>query len=330
MQIAIFHYTKKDEDFSHSMRVLRAKVREMGHDLRVIRKHDCQLDWTGKKTRFLYKNKPLGKVDVVIVRPGFNDNYDLEAGAIKHLQYCGYTVVNTHLPVIITKNKIRTLQYLDHHHIPIPRTIVAYSRDQIEKAVEKLGKFPVVIKKACGTQGKGVLYIPDAQTLTSVMDLLMDWHGNEYLIQEYIEEAKGKDLRIFVVGGKVIAAMERTAKPGEFRSNFHLGGSVAKVDLTPDEKTLALKAAKVIGIEIAGVDMLRTHEGPQIIEVNSNPGFEGIMQATGVDIPGAIIKYAVSKAKIAQAKKMSRQDLIRAKVSLLGSFAQPDVNLAFA
>ncbi len=310
MHISILHYAKPNTSLYRSTKLLRQKGKEMGHKIKTISRYDCQLDFTQNHLRILYKNKPFPKTDVIICRPAFNMNYELEAGIIKHLQYCGYTVVNTHLAVIITKNKIRTLQYLHKNHIPIPKTMVVHKRDDLELAAEKIGQLPLIIKTACGTHGRGVIYIPDSKSMRSIMDVLMGWQGQEFLIQEYIEEAKGKDLRIFIVGGKVIAAMERIAQPEEFRANFHLGGEVQKVDLNYEEKNLAMKAAKAIGIEICGVDMLRTNTGPKIIEVNSNPGLEGIMQATGIDIPSAIIKYAVKKGKLAQTKKIDKKNNI--------------------
>ncbi len=312
MHITILSFAKPNHPVGYGSKAIKQKAKEMGYEARLIRKCDCQLDFTNGKRRLLYKIKPY-KTDVFIVRPEFNRNYDLEAGTIRHLQYCGYTVVNKHLPVIITKNKIRTLQYLEYHHVPVPKTIVVHNREYLEQSVEKLGEFPLIIKNASGAQGRGVLYVPDKKTLSSVMDLLMEQEGEEYLIQEYVKEARCKDLRVFIVGGKIVGSMERTGKKGEFRSNFHLGGSIKKVNLSHEEKSIALKAAKVIGIEVCGVDILRTKEGPKIIEVNSNPGLEAISKIAEVDIAETIIKYAVRKAKTEQTKKENKTNLITQK-----------------
>jgi ribosomal protein S6--L-glutamate ligase len=320
MHISILHYGDPERPLVYSTKLLKKRAKELGHKVRLLRKSDCQFDFTQSPRQLIYKNKPFSKTDVVIVRPGFNKNYEIEAGVIRHLQNCRFSVVNKHLPVVITKNKIRTIQYLEYHNVPVPKTVVVFSRNYVEEAVQRIGQYPLILKSASGTQGKGVIFVQDKKTLSSIMDLLLAQSGEEYLIQQYVKEAKGKDIRVFIVGGKIIAAMERIAKKGEFRSNFHLGGKVKITSLTPEEQQIALKAAKVIGIEVSGVDILRTKEGPKVIEVNSNPGLEGITKATNIDVAGAIINYSITKAKIAKTKKRKKTEIIKEKISNLKNY----------
>ncbi len=296
MKITILSYEK---EMVQTERMMIAAAQESGHEISVMRNHFFQLDFTGKKSNLLYKNKEFPKTDVVIVRPEFNDNYESYAGTIKQIENMGIPVVNGYIPTIITKNKIRTLQYLQKNGLSFPKTVIVNSRENLEEAVDKFTRYPIILKKPVGREGVGVMFMSEKKTLSSVMDVLLheDKWGGQYMLQEYVKEAKNKDLRIFIVGNKIIAAMERIAKPGEFRANFSLGGEVKLAQLTDAEKKLALTASKVIGIEISGVDIIRSKSGPMILEVNSNPGFIGITKATGVDVAKYIIDYAVKKAE---------------------------------
>lgn len=191
------------------------------------------------------------------------------------------------------------MQMLTKNNIPIPKTYILNSSRHIKEISEDIGSFPIIIKSLSGSHGSGVSIVESKRGLKSLLDLLTNSNGSEpIMIQEYIRESSGKDIRVFIVGKRIIGAMERIAtKKGEFRSNFHLGGRVRVAEMSRKEKDVAFAAIRACGLDIAGVDILRTKKGPKVLEVNSNPGLEGITQATGRDIAGEIIKYTVQKAK---------------------------------
>lgn len=282
----------------------------MGHTARIYRNANFQFSFDPSLPDLFYKNKRFNPPDVMIIRASVLDNVDSEVSTVKQLQLMGVPVVNHYLPIVRAKNKVRTMQILKHEGIPIPRTMVIHNLEYIDEAVDKLGSFPLILKTPHGSLGKGVSIIESKRSLRSMVDLLIaSVKDHLIIIQEYVKEAKGKDIRVFVVGGKIVAAMERQAKKGEFRANFHQGGSVALVDLSVEEQALALKAAKAIGLHVAGVDVIRTAEGPKILEVNSNPGLEGITQATGINVAYHIVKFA---EKLVKQKKwlIQKEDVI--------------------
>lgn len=265
----------------------------MGHSARIYRNANFQFSFDPVRPNLFYKNQRFNPPDAMIIRASVLDNVDLEVSTVKQLQLMAVPVVNHYLPIVRAKNKVRTMQILKHEEIPIPRTMVIHNLEYIDEAVDKLGSFPLILKTPHGSLGKGVSIIESKRSLRSMVDLLStSIKDHLIIIQEYVKEAKGKDIRVFVVGGKIVATMERQAKRGEFRANFHQGGSVAIADLGVEEQEMALKATKAIGLHVAGVDIIRTAEGPKILEVNSNPGLEGITQATGVNVAYHIVKFA--------------------------------------
>ncbi|MFH0857307.1 MAG: RimK family alpha-L-glutamate ligase, partial [Candidatus Magasanikbacteria bacterium] len=206
--------------------------------------------------------------------------------------------VNSHLPVLRAKNKLRTLQILNKHRLPIPKTYLLRSQHYIDDVIKEVGKFPVILKTIYGSHGSGVSIVESKRGLRSIVDLLTSEYGSlPIVIQEYVREAKGKDIRVFIVGKRIVGAMERVAaKRGEFRSNFKLGGRVRVAELSEEEKKCAFASVRACGLDFAGVDILRTNSGPKILEVNANPGLEGITLATGRDIAGELIKYTVKQS----------------------------------
>jgi len=213
-------------------------------------------------------------------------------------------VINTHSAVHRAKNKIRTLQLLHHYGIPMPKTVVLFG-DEILDVVMHEFQYPVVVKSAYGAGGSGVFIAESKRSLKPVVEHFLKRIKTEPIkIQEYIAESKGKDLRLFVVGKHVVATMQRSAKKGEFRSNFHKGGTVKSIDPTAEEVKMALDASIGLGLDISGVDILRTKKGPVIIEVNSQPGLEGITKATGIDVAKKIIEYV--QRRVDQRKKQKR------------------------
>ena len=271
---------------------LRDAALELGHSVRIFRNSNFQFSFDPDQPNLFYKNKKFSLPDVMIIRPSVLENVDMEISTVKQLQLMGVPVVNHYLPIVRAKNKVRTLQILQHEGIPIPRTVVVHNLEYIDKAVEKLGSFPLIMKAPQGSLGVGVSIIESMRSLRSVVELIAGLKNNLIIIQEYVKEARGKDIRVFIVGGKIIAAMERQAKRGEFRSNFYQGGSVSIASLSDEEKKIALKATKVIGLHVAGVDIIRTSEGPKILEVNANPGLKGITQATNQNIAADIVRFA--------------------------------------
>jgi ribosomal protein S6--L-glutamate ligase len=215
---------------------------------------------------------------------------------VNQFDMMGIPVLNNSVPIARARDKLRALQLLSRFGIDIPRTVMCRYRDEVPLAVDQVGGLPCIMKLIQGTQGVGVLIASSMSEVEGMLDTL--WHlGQEILLQELIGESRGKDLRALVIGDRVVAAMRRTARQGEFRSNIHRGGEAQAVALPPDYRDAAVKAARIIGLDVAGVDMLESRAGPKIMEVNSSPGFEGLETATGVDIAALYVAQAVELAR---------------------------------
>jgi ribosomal protein S6--L-glutamate ligase len=282
----------------NSIRRLRDAIKKLGHIPVIYKVEKCQMFFDNRKAEILYNNESVKGCDVLIPRIDFCDGIDLEISIIKQFQLMGIPVINKYMPIARAKNKLRTLQMLTKNKIPVPPTIVIRRFEYLDEAVRKVGGYPVIVKTPFGTEGREVVIIESRRSLYSALDIL--WRqsfSGILLIQEYVAEAAGSDYRAFVVGDKVVAAMKRTAKSGDFRSNLSLGGNAVSVKLTEQEESLAIKATKVLGLDICGVDILRSAKGPVIMEMNANPGLIGITKITGVDVSAGIIRYAVSIAR---------------------------------
>lgn len=307
LKIGILSFTPLGRQATVSELMLKKTAQMMGHSVRIFRNSRFQFTFDAARPGFLYKNELFSPPHVVIVRPYVFRDVDLEISTVKHLQLMDIPVVNRYLPIVRAKNKVRTLQILNHHGIPIPKTAVVHSLEYLDAAVKQIGRFPIIMKMPHGSQGVGVSIIESSRSLHSMLDLVaMSLKGNLIILQEYVKEAKGKDIRVFVVGSRIVAAMERKAKRGEFRSNFHRGGSIALADLSEEEKGMALKSVEVIGLDVAGVDIIRTVDGPKILEVNANPGLEGITKATSVNVAEQIIRF--SEKLVKQKKWLIQKD----------------------
>lgn len=279
--------------------MLMDAAQKQGHELVPLYARDCQLEFV-KKPRILHKNKVVRGVKMLIVKPTFGGgDLDYHITTIKQFELAGVPVINPHGPVTRAKNKIRTMQVLKRKNIPMPKSYVVRSAEYIEDVMDDIGSHPVILKSAIGSKGVGVSIIESKRGLRSIVDMLVeDENSAPIILQEYVKESRGRDLRVFIVGNKIVAAMERIArKRGEFRSNFSLGGKVKVAELSSKEKRIAIAAAKALGLDIAGVDLIRSKDGPKVLEVNSNPGLQGITEATGIDVAGKIIKYAVKRAQ---------------------------------
>lgn len=286
--------------------ILRA-AKKLGHDIKVIRAEKCQIFGGRKSMKVLYNGKPFPKFDAIIPRVTLLSDIDIETSIIKQLELCGHLMVNKFQPIVNAKNKLRTMQIMIDNKLPVPKTIIVRRFEFLDDAIAQVGGVPVVLKMPHGSLGVGVAIVESKRSLHSALDIFWKSRDHQYMmIQEYIKESEGKDVRVFVVGGKIVAAMERSAQEGEFRSNMSIGGSGAPTELSDEEQRIALKATKAMGLQVAGVDLLRSNQGPLIMEVNANPGVSGITETTNIDVCSEIIKYteklvnmnkALSKAK---------------------------------
>ncbi len=303
MKIHILTFSKRHQmsDVTKTnFELLSTAAEKLGHETEIIYAPECQLIFN-KKPSLLVNGQEIKKKDikVVLVRANFlRHQTEFKGGVIKQFELLNLPVINKYTAIKNAKNKMRTFQILNKHKVPIPKTFILSNIKYIDEISAGLGKFPIIIKNIFGAHGNGVSIIESKRTFRSVISMLISTNHEPIMVQEYIRESQGKDMRVFIVGKRIIGAMERIAtKKGEFRSNFHLGGKVRVTEMTDLEKKVAFKAVKVLKLDIAGVDILRTKTGPKVIEVNSNPGLEGITKATKRDIAGEIIKYAIKFRK---------------------------------
>lgn len=259
------------------------------HEMLVIDHTKCDLLIEKKNPQILYKGKPLEGVDAVIPRIGASVTF-YGAAVVRQFEMMKVFTATESQALVRSRDKLRSLQILARAGLGLPKTAFTnYSKD-VKTVIQNVGGAPCVIKLLEGTQGVGVVLAENQNAAESVIEAFNGLKAR-VIIQEFIKEAGGADIRAFVVDGVVVGAMKRQAKDGEFRSNLHRGGSAQIIELTDEEENAALKAAKVLGLGIAGVDMLQSKKGPLIMEVNSSPGLEGIEGATGKDIASAIIRY---------------------------------------
>ena len=272
----------------YSTRALFEAARQRGHEVQVLDTLQFDIRVSRRNPELFYQGEPVGPVDAVIPRIGASiTSYGL--AVVRQFEMMGVYCVNESQAIARSRDKLRCLQVLSRHDIGLPPTVYTRQAEHIQGCVERVDGPPVVVKLLQGTQGIGVVLAETAPGASSVIEA---FHGleQEILIQKFIKEAKGADIRALVVGRKVAAAMKRTAVSGEFRSNLHRGGKAAKVRLKPEYRKTALAAARVLGLRVAGVDMIESDEGPMVMEVNSSPGLEGIQRTTGVDVAEDVIE----------------------------------------
>ncbi len=274
----------------YSTRRLAEAARERGHKADIIDTLRCYMNITSAQPTIHYKGAILDSYDAVIPRIGASITF-YGAAVVRQLEMMGVLCVNDSIAITRARDKLRSLQLLSKKGIGLPITGFAHSLDEIQDLIKMVGGPPLIIKFLEGTQGVGVVLVETAKAARSVIEAFLGLKVN-ILVQEYIKEATGVDIRCFVVGNEVVAAMRRQAKsPEEFRSNLHRGGSATSVEITDEERTMAIRAAHIIGLNVAGVDIVRSNRGPLIIEVNASPGIEGIEKATKKDVAGTIIKF---------------------------------------
>lgn len=277
----------------YSTRRLVEEAVKLGHEIRVIDTLRCYMNITPEGPEIHHKGENLPKFDAVIPRIGASITF-YGTAVLRQFEMKGIFAVNDSVAVTRARDKLRALQILSRKGIGLPITGFAHSPDDIGDLITMVGGPPVVIKILEGTQGIGVVLAETRLAAESVIDAFLDMHAH-IMVQEYVKEAEGADIRCFVLGDKVVAAMKRQAKPGEFRSNLHRGGTAELVKITQEERAIAVKAAKIIGLNVAGVDLLRSNRGPLVIEINSSPGLEGIEQATGKNIARMVIRFIENK-----------------------------------
>ena len=285
MKIAILSRNPK----LYSTRRLVEAGRQRGHEVRVLDVLRCYMNITSMRPSIHYKGENLTGFDAVIPRIGASVTF-YGTAVLRQFEMMGVYPLNESVAITRSRDKLRSLQLLARKGIGLPVTCFAHSPDDIEDMLKMVGGAPAVIKLLEGTQGIGVVLAETHQAAESVIEAFMGLKTN-ILIQEFIREAGGADIRCLVVGGKVVASMKRQSKEGEFRSNLHRGGTASLIKLTPEERSTAVRAASIMGLNVCGVDILRSNHGPVVMEVNSSPGLEGIETASQKDIAGEIVEF---------------------------------------
>lgn len=273
----------------YSTRRLVEAARARGHAVRVIDVLRCYMDITSHNPTIHYKGEELTEFDAVIPRIGASVTY-YGTAVVRQFEMMGTYSVNESVAITRSRDKLRSLQLLSREGLGLPITTFAHSLDDVDGLIDEVGGAPLVIKVLEGTQGLGVVLAETKNAAKSVIEAFMGLDAN-ILVQEFIKESAGCDIRCLVVGGKVVAAMQRSSAPGEFRSNLHRGGAASAADITPAERSTAQRAAETLGLNVCGVDLLRSNHGPVIMEVNSSPGLRGIEQVSGKDIAAMIIEF---------------------------------------
>jgi len=268
---------------------------ELGHEIRVFDPLLCYMTIATQRPTIHYKGEELKGFDAIIPRIGASITF-YGTAVVRQFEMMGVYSVNESVAISRSRDKLRSLQLLARKGIGLPVTGFAHSTKYTKDLIKLAGGAPLVIKLLEGTQGIGVVLAETGKAAESVIEAFRGLKEN-ILVQEFIKEAKGSDIRCFVVGDKVVAAMKRQGAEGEFRSNLHRGGNASIAKLTPEERSTAVRAARIMGLNVAGVDLLRSNHGPVVMEVNSSPGLRGIEEATGKDVAGMIIKFIAKQAK---------------------------------
>ncbi|MFC1616313.1 RimK family alpha-L-glutamate ligase [Patescibacteria group bacterium] len=272
---------------------IKKAAQRRGHTSRIFRSKRFQMIYDQESPWLLYNGKTFPKYDVMITRPSVLQNASLEISLIEQMELMGTLLFNRYDSILKTKNKVKTMQILDHHGIPIPKTVVVRRIDDLEQAVKLVGGFPLILKEPYGSFGKGVTIAESMRALKSILF----WNKPMYLLQEFVKFSRGKDTRVFVIDGKVVGAMERSARKGEFRSNIELGGIGKAAETTEEEDRIAIRAVDVLELNYGGVDIVKSKNGPLVLEVNSNPGFKALEEAIGISVAGELVDYAIDLAE---------------------------------
>lgn len=291
MKIALL--CRNPQLYSHQR--LMAAARDRGHEIDAVNHIRCTLDIGSDRPKIHCQGRMLDGFDAVIPRIGASVTF-YGTAVVRQFEMMGVYCVNESIPISRSRDKLRSLQLLSRKGIGLPITVFAHKTSNPEEVIRMTGGPPVIIKLLEGTQGIGVVLGETAKAAESIIQAFGGVNTN-ILVQEYVAEARSEDIRCLVVGERVVAAMIRTGREGDFRSNLHRGGSALPVRISPKERATAIAAAKAIGLNVCGVDLLRSARGPLVIEVNSSPGLEGVEQATGIDVAGAIVEFIEKNAR---------------------------------
>ena len=278
---------------SYSTRRLKEAAQQRKYDVKVLNTLKLAIDLDRGAPNLYYRQKSLSHYDAVLPRVGASITY-YGTAVVRQFEEMDVFCANTANGITNSRDKLRSLQILSRHHLGIPKTTFVNDKKDVLPAIARVGGAPVVIKLIEGTQGIGVLLAETLKAAESIIELLQSQKQN-VLIQKFVAESRGRDIRAFVVGDRVVAAMRRVAQGQEFRSNVHRGGVAEAVELSDEYRETAVRAAQILGLRVAGVDMLESSDGPQIMEVNSSPGLEGIEQCTKLDIAGAVVEYIAAR-----------------------------------
>lgn len=279
----------------YSTRRLVEAAEAAGHEVRVLDHRRCYMNIKSPEPEIHYNGEVLSRIDAIIPRIGASVSF-YGTAVVRQFEMMGVYSINESVAINRSRDKLRALQLLSRKGIGLPRTGFANAPGDTEDLLNLVGGAPVVIKLLEGTQGVGVVLAETRKAAASVVEAFRGLKAN-FMVQEFISEAGGADIRCFVIGDKVVAAMKRQGKEGEFRSNLHRGGSASLVKITPDERRTAVRAARIMGLNVAGVDLLRANRGPVVMEVNSSPGLEGIEKATNKDVAGMVIGFIEKNAR---------------------------------
>lgn len=284
----------------YSTRRLKEAGEQRGHEVYIIDYLRCYMDITSHRPKVMYQEQALEGYDAIIPRIGASQTF-YGTAVVRQFEMMGVYPANESQAISRSRDKLRSLQLLARKGIGLPVTGFAHSTKDIDGLIDTVGGPPLVVKLIEGTQGVGVILAETRKAAQAVIEAFRGLEAN-ILVQEFIKEASGADIRALVVGERVVAKMKRQATPGEFRSNLHRGGIAEKIKLTPEERSTAVRSAKAMGLNVAGVDLLRSNHGPLVMEVNSSPGLEGIENVTGIDVSGKIIEFLEKNAKPGQSK----------------------------
>lgn len=274
---------------------LKSAAEKHGFEVKILNTLKFSIDLSRGKPTLFYRSKELSSYDAVIPRVGASITY-FGTAVVRQFEQMGVFTINSSLGIANSRDKLRSLQMLSRHHLGIPKTTFVRDRSDILPAIERVGGAPVIIKLLEGTQGVGVILAESTKIAESIIETLHSTKQN-VLVQKFVSESRGRDVRAIVIGDQVVAAMRRVAQGQEFRSNVHRGGRTEVVELDDHYRETAVRAAQIMGLRFAGVDMLESAEGPQVMEVNSSPGLEGIEGATGLDVAGTLAQYMRAQVK---------------------------------
>ena len=294
------------ESNNYSSKALLAAARKLGHKAVIINHAKCYVDVQRNKPAIHYNSKLIESVDAVVPRIGHSVTSH-GAAVVRQFEMMGVYTLTSSLALVRSRDKLRSLQLIARAGVSIPKTAFARQATDAKDIIDMVGGAPVVIKLLESSMGKGVVLAETSKAAKSVIEAFYGLKA-DILIQEYIEEAGGSDIRAFIIGNQVVAAMMRKGAEGDFRSNLHRGGKAVSVELTKKERNIAIKAAQTLGLQVAGVDIIRSQKGPLVLEVNSSPGLEGIEKISKINIAAEMIKFTVEAA----AKRRKHRDKIGA------------------